>query len=294
MNPSLGQLRAFVAVADAGSFTEAARRLHLTQSATSLLVKQLETTLRLRLLDRSTRSTRVSPAGADFLPHARAVLDELERAIASSQRLARKERGRVLLACTPLYAAGFVPDVVARFASRYPDVAVRVLDSLNEQALARVAAGEADLAIAPQRPTPPDLSQEALFRDRIDLVCRADHPLAARRHVGWRQVLAHPFVTLTPDFTARLQADLHASSPSLTLEPAMEVALSTTALGLVRAGRGVTALPSQAVPLLPGFGLVRVPLREPVVHRQVSVFTRRGQSLSPAAASLLETMREAT
>lgn len=64
---------------------------------------------------------------------------------------------------------------------------------LHQQATARVASGEADLGIAPQRQTPPELLQQSLMRDRIRLVCRPDHPLAARSRVTWAQALEHPF-----------------------------------------------------------------------------------------------------
>ncbi len=163
---------------------------------------------------------------------------------------------------------------------------MRLLDSLNEAALARVSSGEADFGIAPQRPTPPELVQAKLSRDRFDLICAPGHPLAARPLVTWRQVLRFPFIGLTRDFTARLQLDLAASSSALVLQPAHEVSYLTTALGLVRYGHGVTAQPSSAAPIVAAFGLLAVPIHAPVVHRQISIFTRRGQSLSPAATSL--------
>jgi DNA-binding transcriptional LysR family regulator len=126
----------------------------------------------------------------------------------------------------------------------------------------------------------------SLLRDRIDLVCPRNHDLTRRKQVTWKQALRFPFVSLTRDFTARLQADLFAASTALALEPAHEVAYATTALGMVKSGQGITALPTAAHPLVASFGLVAMPLHEPVVHREVSIFTRRGESLSPAAESL--------
>ncbi|MDN8618218.1 LysR substrate-binding domain-containing protein [Variovorax ginsengisoli] len=164
-------------------------------------------------------------------------------------------------------------------------MAVYVLDSLNQQATARVVSGEADLGIAPQRQTPPELTQQSLLRDRMRLVCRPDHPLAARSRVSWPQALQHPFVSLTPDFTNRLQADLFKHSASLALHPTHEVSFITTALGMVRGGFGITAQPSQALPLLESFGLVSRPLLSPTVDRHLSLFCPRARALSPAAES---------
>src|SRR5260221_1576197 len=183
MNITLRQLRAFIAVADEGSFTDAARRLHLSQSALSLLVKEIETQLGVQLLDRSTRQSRLSAAGADFYPLAAKVLDDLESAVRSAVELRDKRRGSVRVACTPLYASALLPEILAAYAKREPAIRVRLLDSLNEAALARVASGEADFGIAPQRPTPPELEQHPLSRDRFDLICAPGHPLAGRRLV---------------------------------------------------------------------------------------------------------------
>jgi DNA-binding transcriptional LysR family regulator len=287
-NITLRQLRAFVAIADAGSFVAASRRLSLTPSALSLLVKEMESILGVRLFQRTTRSTSLSLAGADFYPLARKVLDDLGRAVESTQELEQKKRGTIRIACTPLYASILMPQLILNYRKQYPAIAIYMLDSLNQQALSRVATGEADLCIAPQRPTPPELVQEDLFKDRMALICRADHPLAARERVTWAQVLREPFVSLTADFTARLQADLFRSADQLVLEPAFNVSFLTTALGLVQWGHGITAQPASAIPLIASFGLVSRPIQAPVVYRHLSIFYRRGVDLSPAAGSFRE------
>jgi DNA-binding transcriptional LysR family regulator len=156
-----------------------------------------------------------------------------------------------------------------RDARRGAAIAIVVLDSLNEQVLERVARGEVDFGVAPQRSTPPEIAQASLLHDRIDLVCPRNHEFARRKHVTWKQVLRFPFVSLTRDF-----------------------AYTTTVLGMVKSGEGVTALPTAALPLLSSFGLTALPIHEPVVHREVSIFTRRGESLSPAAESLREFLVE--
>lgn len=292
-NVTLRQLRAFLAIADAGSFAAAAGRLHLTPSALSLLIKELESGMKVRLLDRTTRSTALSLAGSEFYPLARKVLDDLALALETTQDLEQKKRGTVRIACTPLYASTTLPELILRYRKRYPAIAVYVLDSLNQQALARVVSSEADLGIAPQRAAPPELVQESLFRDRVWLICRPDHALAGLQRVTWTQVLQQPFVSLTHDFTSRLQADLFKHSQKLVLAPAHEVSFITTALGMVQWGHGITAQPGRSLPLIEPFGLVARPIVAPVVHRHLSLFYRRGHELSPAAASFRAFLREA-
>lgn len=291
-NVSLRQLRAFVAIADAGGFAPAARRMNLTPSAVSLLIRDLEDNLAVRLFDRTTRSTTLTLAGSEFHPLARKLLDDLTHALESTQDLQQKKRGTVRIACTPLYAATTLPELVRRYRDRYPAIAVYVLDSLNQQALARVISGEADLGIAPQRPVPAELTEESLLPDRMVLVCRPDHPLAKRRRVSWSQVLREPFVSLTPDFTRRLQMDLFKHSASLVVNPAHEVSFITTALGMVSSGFGVTAQPSRSLGLVSAFGLVARPLVSPVVDRHLSLFLPKGRELSPAAESFRGFLQE--
>jgi len=292
-NVTLRQLRGFLAIADAGSFAAAARHLHLTPSALSLLVKELEGGMKVRLFDRTTRSTALSLAGCEFYPLARKVLDDLALALETTQDLEQKKRGSVRIACTPLYASTTLPELILRYRQHYPAIAVYVLDSLNQPALARVTSGEADLGIAPHRTVPHELVQESLFRDRVWLICRPDHALAAHESVTWAQVLKQPFVSLTRDFTTRLQADLFTHSQKLVLNPAHEVSFITTALGMVQWGHGITAQPARSLLLIESFGLVARPIVSPVVYRHLSLFYKRGYELSPAAASFRQFLGQA-
>ena len=283
MNVSIRQLRAFVAICELGSFTLAGRRLHVTQSALSLLIKDLERELRVRLMDRGPRGISLTAAGIDFLPPAIKVIEDLEAAVSGAAQLRDRRRGFVRVTCTPLYASTFVPQVVADFRESFPNIDIRLLDTLNEEVLRRILIGEADLGIAPQRPTPPEINETRLFVDRIDAICPRGHELSKRKSVTWKQVLSFPFISLTRDFTARLQADLSAGSSALVLSPVHEVSYLATAFGLVKFGQGITAQPLATRGILASFGLVAVPTVQPIVHRQVSLFTRRGHTLSPAA-----------
>ncbi|MEH2513381.1 DNA-binding transcriptional LysR family regulator [Nitrobacteraceae bacterium AZCC 1564] len=283
MNVSIRHLRAFVAISELRSFTLAARRLHVTQSALSLLIRDLERELKVRLMDRGPRGISLTAAGIDFLPPATKVIEDLEAAVSGAAQLRDRRRGIIRVSCTPLYASTFVPEVVAGFRAQFPNIDIRLLDTLNEEVVRRVLIGEADLGVAPQRPTPPEIDETPLFADRIDVVCPRHHELAKQKFVTWKKVLSYPFVSLTRDFTARLQTDLSARSSSLVISPVHEVSYLATAFGLVKIGQGITAQPLAAKPMLASFGLVSVPTIQPIIYRNISLFTRRGHTLSPAA-----------
>lgn len=294
MNVTLRQLRAFRTVAEAGSFTDAAKRLHLTQAALSSLVKELESTIGIRLFDRSTRNTKLSSAGADFFPLAVKVLEDLDYALSTTIQLQELKRGNVRVACTPLYSSYLLPQVVAEFKTRFPGVNVHLLDSLNEDVLLRLASGEADLAVAPRRNYDLDITEELLFVDRFEVVCPFGHPLDELETATWEQALEFPFIAMTKGYLARLQLDLASFSSNLNLQPAYEVAFLTTALAMVKAGLGVTALPAGALTMIEHFGLRAVGIEAPAVIRQVSLFTRAGHSLPPAASELRLFLLQAT
>lgn len=292
-NLSLKQLRAFVAVADMGGFTQAAVELHLTQSSVSLLVRELEGELGFRLLERSTRRVRLSAAGTDFYPLARKVLEDVEIAAISAKQLQERKRGSVRVAATALYAATLVPDAMVAFQRQYPGIQVRLADMLNEQVLANVLSGSVDFGVAPQQRSPSsELVQTPLLLDRLHLICPTDHLLAYKKSVTWETALAFPFVNPTHDYTVRLQSDLNAWSDKLVINPVQEVSFFSTVLGLIKAGLGLTALPAHTIPLTRAYELAAVPLRDPVIERQVSIFTKRGQSLSPAAETLSGFLRD--
>ena len=290
MNLTLRQLRAFVAVADCASFTEAAKQLHLTQAAMSVLVRELESELGVRLLDRNTRRVELSEAGRDLYPFAQRMLSELEEAVHSVGELRDKKKGLLRVAAPQMMACTLMPQVMAAYREHYPHIEVRLLDTVPEQMLERVLAGQSELAVGPDVAAPPEVERRPLLRDRHHFICKPDHPLARRKQVRWRELAGLPFIAPTHDFMRRLEPELAAAglaAPPMLL-PVHQVSYMTTALGLVAAGLGVTACPSYAAPLVQGHGLVMRPLAEPVFYREVCIFNAAARSLSPAAQSFVD------
>jgi DNA-binding transcriptional LysR family regulator len=288
MNVTLKQLRAFVALAENGSFTAAAHQLHVTPSALSLLIKELESTVAMRLFDRTTRHTRLAPGGRDFLPSARKLVEDFSRALEGVREFQTSERGVLRIASSPIYAGSVVPELTARYGELHPGVRVHVIDALTEQVAAKVASGDADLGIAPERSVPVEVLQRQLFRDAVQLVCRPDHPLAAQDIVQWTEVMRYPFISLSPDYAMTMRSDLAHHSESLTLEPATYVTFITTALALVKSGKGVTAQPSHAEPLAAAYGLVVRALHGPSIERRICLLTPKDRELSPSTISFLQ------
>jgi DNA-binding transcriptional LysR family regulator len=292
MNLTLRQLRAFSTVAELGSFTEAAKRLHLTQAAISVLVRELEAELAVRLFDRSTRRVQLSDAGREFLPSVLRVLNELGEGVANVSNLRDKRKGTVRVAAAQLMACTLMPRVIAGYQERYPDVEVKLVDTLPEMTLERLVGGDVELAIGPDSMAVPEINRLTLLRDRHHLICPPGHPLASRKRVKWSDVSCYPFIAPTRDFMRRLAPELALASPETELAPVHEVSYMTTALGMVAGGLGVTACPTYSASLVRAYGLEMRSLVQPEFYRDVCLYSLANKSLSPASESFYDFLRE--
>lgn len=292
MNVSLRQLRAFVALARSGSFTLAAESLHVTQSALSGLIKELEHGLGVRLVDRSTRKIQLSDIGLGFYPLVDKILQDLDGALHGIDRLKTLKTGVVRIAAPQLMACTLLPEVIAAYRGAYPDVQIRLADCAVESVLTRVASGEVDFGIGPERPTAPDIAAQTLFEMPFMLVFPKKHALEKQKHIRWDDAVRFPFIALQGQFTERLALDLHGALRELNLNPSNEVAFMTTALSMVSAGLGVTACLPYAASLVTLYQLQMRMLHAPEVTRKFLVYTRAGTSPSPAAASFIEFLFE--
>jgi DNA-binding transcriptional LysR family regulator len=283
MNLTLRQVRAFLAVAQWGSFTAAASQLHLTQSAVSVLISELEAVFGLRLFDRTTRLVRLTDAGREFHPVAQKVMLELDGAVSSSRELAAQKRGRVVIAATPLMSSLLLPRAIARYAQLQPGVGVVLHDALAGQIQPKVRDGEVDFGIGTFERSARELVAEPLMTDTLVLACSAEHPLASRRQLPWRALAGHPFIALTRDNSVGQLITESLGGAGIEIRPAYEVSHLWTVVGMVDAGLGVAVLPSYANAIAQLYRIRILRLVDPIVRRETSFLIRRGVRLSPAA-----------
>lgn len=196
---SLRHLRAFVAVAEYGSFTDAAKSLGLTPPTLTATIRQFEDVIGMALFDRTTRQVSLSAGGARFLPTARRLIDDFQTALGDLDAQSRGIGGKVVLAAAPSVLTRLLPPIIAQFNARHPDVTLR-LDELNAgEAHEAVAAGEVDFGIAGDWRALPDIDFIPLFSDRLGLVCRRDNPLSEKSEVTWEDLRDQRFVGLGPE-----------------------------------------------------------------------------------------------
>ncbi|MBA3997641.1 MAG: LysR family transcriptional regulator [Candidatus Accumulibacter sp.] len=288
MNVSLRQLRAFLAVARLGSFSRAADSLHVTQSALSGLIKELEGVLGLQVFDRSTRKIQLSEVGRKLHPIVDKVIQDLDAALDEVASLKALKKGVLRIAAPQLISCTLLPEVIAAYRLAHPDIQVRLVDCVVESVLARVFSGEVDFGIGPERDPTPEIEARTLFEMPFMAVFPLDHPLGELERIRWADAVQYPIIALQGQFTERLSVDLHAALPHLTLTPSNEVTFMTTALSMVSANLGIAACLPYARSLAHPYRLQMRLLHEPEVTRKFFVFTRNGRSLSPAAESFID------
>ena len=283
INLNLRQLRAFVAVAQTGSFSRAARLLGLSQSALSQAVQQLEADLGVRLLDRTTRSVQLSAIGLDFLPGIQRTLADLDHQLQDLKDLKEHRRGHVTVTCVPSVALRLLPSVLAQFQAAHPMVTVSVREAPRHQIIAGLRSGDAELGIANVPGDDPDLDATFLLTDTFALVMRRDHTLAGRETIAWAEAAAAGVIAMAPGTGIRLEMERGLPVPAT---PHHEAEHPATLLAMVEAGVGVAPLPGLAWPRPDHPVLTFRPLVEPRVERSLFLIRRAGRDLSPAGRSL--------
>jgi LysR family transcriptional regulator, carnitine catabolism transcriptional activator len=286
MNISTRQLRAFIALSESRNFTRAASVCHLSQSAFSTLIRQLEQSLAVRLFDRSTRHVELTAEGQEFEVSARRVLAEFEAAMSGMHARATLQRGRVAIALLPSLAADWLPEVLAGFRSAHPHIDLDVADVLSEPCIERVRSGQADFALAATRADTPELRAEPFCSDGFHLVCRSDHPLATHPNPRPRDVAAWPFIHLSRTSSVRQYID--AATLPQAMPALLEVDQLATVAGMVRAGLGISIVPALTLYQFRSPGLVIRALRWPGLTRRIYLVRKRDRGFSAAAESLYE------
>lgn len=291
INFDLGDLRAFIAVAELASFRAAAEAIHLSQPALSRRIDKLEGALGVRLFDRDTRNVELTAVGRDFARKARSLLDELEEMLLGVRDVAANRWGQVTLACIPSTAHYFLPSVLGQYHRRFPRIRVRVIDEGANEVLSAVAHGEAELGLDITGSDEPTLEFEPLLTEAFVAACPRDHPLARRNTVTWAELGRYDFMTVDKASGNRLVMDLALASKRDRPQACFETRHVSTLVAFVEAGLGVAAVPALSMPRKGHAALVSVRIVEPEVTRTVGLIKRRGRSLSPAAEHLYDLLR---
>jgi LysR family carnitine catabolism transcriptional activator len=288
------QLRAFLAVAQSLSFAQACERLHLSQPALSLAIKNLEESLGGQLLLRTTRSVSLTPEGELLLPIARRLLADWDNTEELLRQHFTLQLGKVAIAAMPSFAGNLLPMALKAFRDRYPKVNVAVHDVINEQVLEMLRNRRVELGIAFEPEALDGLEFIPFYTDRFVAVVPAGCPLAELPELSWAQLLKERFITLQRPSAVRLLLEESIAAQHGKLQVAFESHQLVTVGRMVAQGLGVSAVPSLCIQQMQELGAHCIALSAPRVERRVGLLRLAGYELSSAAQALSDVLMHVT
>ena len=283
----LFQLRAFVAVADSGSFGRAALQLDMTQSAISHAIGGLEAELGVVLFSRGRRGATLTPVGLEMVDNARHILQNLDQLVQVADKTRGLETGRVRVAAIRSLATHWLPQVIAVFKQRHPKIAVTITRCVNHGKVQdMLEAGSADVGLIDLY-EPKGLDVYGLFADEY----LAFLPPGAQvniRDPDWQQLRIYPLIMPVPQDNSYTLLREYLSRLPVKLEVAYELNEDSTIISMVAQGLGMAILPYLAAIPVPDT-VITCPLPQPLKRPLGAVVVPDGFH-SPALYAFLETL----
>lgn len=285
----LRHIRAFLALARAGSFTRAAAELHMAQPTLTVQIQQLEHALGVKLFDRNKRHVALTQAGRDLQVPLERILLDVEAIATSTEELLAHRRGLVTVAALPSVAAGLLPRAIKKLSESYPGITVRVFDGVAVTVAALVKTGQVDFGISSQTYGDRELTSHVLMMDRLCAVVASSHPLAKKKSMSLQELAKHPLILMVKDSSSRQIVDLAFNREGLVSNVAYETTYGTSVAGMAAAGLGVGILPESMVG---PSRLHQLRIRGEALTRRIGIIMRAGRSLSPTADRLKQTLEQ--
>lgn len=257
----------------------------MSQPTLSGLIRNLESNLGLRLFNRDTKRATASQVGAAFLPFARLVLSDLDKALANVEDLRGMKAGSVRLAAPELLSCSFVTDLLPAYRAEFPRIDVRFSDVALEEVISTVLSGENDIGILPFDPRISGLDVHSLLESNLWVVLPAGNRLIKKRRIRWRDIRDEEIITTLRHFADRVLSQVRIEDQPKSYQHVWRPA---TALSMVSRGMGISIAQAYGAELVHGFGLSFKPLHDPVISRTVVAVHRSGVALSPACESFFQ------
>lgn len=280
---NLAQLRALLAVADAGGFGAAAAELSISQSAVSHAVAALERAVGAPVLHRSSPA-RTTALGEQILPHARAAVLAVDAVQAVAAQHRGGPSGTVRLAAPTTVCQGLLPELLKEWQAAHPRVTVRIFEGEDEELPVWLEAGTVDAAVLVD-PDPAPPGALLLGRDSMHALLRRDHPLADQPSVDVRELEDDDFLLSEGGCERHIREAYRRVGARFS--PRHRIRDLSTLISMVHAGIGISVMPALALRMLPA-DCVLVPL-EPQVHRRLLLTGPATRPWHPAVRALVDT-----
>ncbi len=286
------ELETFLAIAETGSFTKAARMLALAQPSISQRVQKLEAELGARLFDRTGRDVVLTDAGERLRMRARPIVDEMRALVSEFQDGSEARRREVKVAASPMVAAVLLPPVVRRFAEVTPGVAVHIHETVLSQALDHLAAGRADFAVMVMDSPDARFRFDLLLEDESVVVAQRGHPLLKDPVVPLDAILQYPMLLPRGHVSLVAAVTREFRKRGLDFHPILTARTVQTILGMVAAGVGIALVPTSVLRCVSHSEVGTTRIVGSPFPRRFGIVQLRGQVLSPAARAFNALLRQ--
>jgi DNA-binding transcriptional LysR family regulator len=274
------QIRQFLIAAQNGNFRAAASGTFRSQAAVSAAMRELERQIGAELFEKGRRA-KLTPLAECLRPLFQELLTVYDNVVTEVRQLAKAERGAVSVAVVPVLAEEWLPAFVSSFIAEFPHVRVRATDLRSPQVRALVADGSVDIGIASKMKDDPKLDFLPIAADGFGVLCHPGHPFAkARKGVPW-SALRNERLIGNDSFEVLKGEGLG----DWVEDPAVVVTSRVSLMACVKAGLGVTVVPS-LTKAEESLGIVFVPLKSPRIMRTIGIVTRRRQTMLPTLAAM--------
>jgi len=288
------QLASFLQIARLQSFSRAAEKIYRTQPAVSAQIRLLEHECGERLFDRSGKRVQLTPAGEILQPYAQKIIELNREALQAIAELNQTARGKLSLGANEATCLHVLPRTFARFKRLYPLVQINIYRNFSQKILLKVQEGALELGIVSLPQTAANLEVLPVFRDEMQVLVPAGHPLARRRSLALEELAQYPLL-LPKAGRARLLIDglLHKQRDRLQIS--MELSSVEIIKKFVGAGLGVSFINRAYAQAELAAGLLKlIPLEGPKLYRELGLIYRRDRSLSLPAKLFIDVVREFT
>ncbi|HYY97067.1 MAG TPA: LysR family transcriptional regulator, partial [Pyrinomonadaceae bacterium] len=288
------QLKAFLAIAEARTFTAAAQRTHYTQAALSMQIKQLEKEVGLPLFVRMPRRVVLTEAGERLMERARMILREHDSALTELAELAGAKRGRLRLgSASGTVSAEALPPILRRLRKNHPHAEVSVTSGTSEELVKKIHAGELDMAFVSLPVEARSIETELLSQDQLVAVASPRHPLAGQRVISAFALAGEKLILGERGGNTRRLIDEFFAEAGLRPKVAMELSRQAAIKNMVASDMGVGIVPLSAAREDVERGrLVRWWIEGVRINWELGVARLSGGYLSPVCQSFLNLCRE--
>ncbi len=243
----LRHLRYFIAVADAGGLTVAARKLHTSQPSLSRQIRDLENEVGATLLTRSARGIELTPSGQAFLDHARQALSHAEAATGAARRVANPAQPSFAIGFLTGHEVTWMPEALRILRDELPKVDVTISSQYSPQLADALSTGKIDAAFLRREEGMPELAFRLVLQEPLVVVLPRDHRLAAHKSIKPQDIAGETFVSVSDTAPVlRTVIDDYLERSGMTVTPDHEADHLAMAMSLIASTRGVALLPALA------------------------------------------------